>query len=48
MIKFGYVGKESKSDTLARKTASKKRKPDYVARKEEVLKYLETKKSGSI
>ena len=48
-IKFGFVGKESKSDELARKVARGKTKPDYVISAFEVLDLaLNKKKSGNI
>lgn len=39
-IKFGFVGKESKSDYLASKTRLKKIKPNKILKAKEVLKYL--------
>ena len=48
-IKFGFVGKESKSDELARKVARGKIKPDYIITASEVLNLaLNKKKPGSI
>jgi hypothetical protein len=48
-IKFGFVGKESKSDELARKVAKGKIKPDYIITAPEVLNLaLDKKKSGNI
>lgn len=48
LIKFGFVGKESKSDLLARKVVHKKLKPDYTVKPEEVIRYLsKIKKSRS-
>ncbi len=48
-IKFGFVGKESKSDELAKKVARKKIKPDYIITASEVLDFaLNKKKPGNI
>lgn len=48
-IKFGFVGKESKSDELARKVARGKMKPDYTVTASEVLNLaLNKKKPGNI
>ncbi len=47
-IKFGFVGKESKSDILASKVTHKKIKADYIVSKEEVMKLcFKNKKSRS-
>jgi adenosine/AMP kinase len=49
-LRFGYVGKESNSDTLARKVANKKVMPNLVINSKEVIKisYGNKKKSGNI
>jgi len=48
-IKFGYVGKESKSDDLARKVAKSKIKPNHTTNSEEIFRLSFTnKKSGDI
>lgn len=47
-IKFGFVGKESKSDILASQVAHKKIKPNYIVSANEVLRIcLPKKKSGN-
>lgn len=48
LIKFGFVGKESKSDILASRVANKKTKPSYSIISSEVIKYIpKNKKSRS-
>lgn len=48
LIKFGFVGKESKSDLLARKIAHNKEGPSYKVNRSEITKYLtKIKKSRS-
>lgn len=47
-IKFGFVGKESKSDVLASKVTHKKIRPNYVVSAEEIIEAcLKNKKSRS-
>lgn len=47
-IKFGFVGKESKSDILASQVTHKKIKPNYIVTFDEVMKLcLPKKKSGN-